>query len=60
MYIFQKGLASQRQTLIFAPQVCPSNQPLMNNPQKLYHFRGKTLKLDPQKLWQTLTNFEYP
>ncbi|MBO6241086.1 MAG: hypothetical protein J6O61_09725, partial [Butyrivibrio sp.] len=42
------------------PQTSPSNQPLKLNPQKLPLKKGLTLKSDPQKLWQTLKNFDYP
>lgn len=48
------------QTLILAPQVCPSNQTLMKNPQQLCSFLCQTLKFVPQQLWQTLNNLEYP
>ncbi|MBQ9763574.1 MAG: hypothetical protein IJV92_04370, partial [Phascolarctobacterium sp.] len=42
------------------PQVRPSNQTLTINPQKHGVKNEETLKLDPQKLWQTLKKFDYP
>ena len=50
-----KGLALQP-----APQVRPSKQPLTINPQKVDAKSEETLKFAPQKLWQTLKNFDYP
>ena len=45
---------------IIDPQIKPSNQTLKPDPQKLSLKTGQPLKLDPQKLWQTLKKFDYP
>ncbi|MBD9194881.1 MAG: hypothetical protein EGP96_20835, partial [Roseburia inulinivorans] len=33
---------------------------LTKNPQQLCYFLCQTLTKDPQQLWQTLNNFDYP
>ena len=38
----------------------PSNRPLTENPQKLGAKKWQTLTIAPQKVWQTLKNFDYP
>ena len=38
----------------------PSNLPLTKNPQQLCYFLCQTLTKDPQQVWQTLKNFDYP
>ena len=47
-------------TLKLAPHESPSSQPLTKNPQQLCYFLCKTLTKDPQQVWQTLNNFDYP
>ena len=48
------------QTLKLAPHESPSTQPLTKNPQQLCYFLCQTLTKDPQQVWQTLKNFDYP
>ena len=48
------------QTLKLAPHERPSTQPLTKNPQQLCYFLCQTLTKDPQQVWQTLKNFDYP
>ena len=47
-------------TLKLAPHERPSTQPLTKNPQQLCYFLCQTLTKDPQQVWQTLKNFDYP
>ena len=47
-------------TLKLAPHESPSSQPLTKNPQQLCYFLCQTLTKDPQQVWQTLNNFDYP
>ena len=47
-------------TLNLAPHESPSSQPLTKNPQQLCYFLCQTLTKDPQQVWQTLNNFDYP
>ena len=47
-------------TLKLAPHERPSSQPLTKNPQQLCYFLCQTLTKDPQQVWQTLKNFDYP
>ena len=47
-------------TLKLAPHESPSSQPLTKNPQQLCYFLCQTLTKDPQQVWQTLKNFDYP
>ena len=47
-------------TLKLAPHESPSSQPLTKNPQQLCYFLCKALTKDPQQVWQTLNNFDYP
>ena len=47
-------------TLKLAPHERPSSQPLTKNPQQLCYFLYQTLTKDPQQVWQTLNNFDYP
>lgn len=47
-------------TLKLAPHEIPSSQPLTKNPQQLCYFFCQTLTKDPQQVWQTLKNFDYP
>lgn len=56
--LWKMGLAHA--SPIIDPQIKPSNQTLKPDPQKLSLKTGQPLKLDPQKLWQTLKKFDYP
>ena len=47
-------------TLKLAPHESPSSRPLTKNPQQLCYFLCQTLTKDPQQVWQTLSNFDYP
>ena len=62
-YIIFKGLVLCQtlfHTLKLAPHERPSTQPLTKNPQQLCYFLCQTLTKDPQQVWQTLKNFDYP
>ena len=46
--------------VVTAPHDCPSNKTLTRNPHKVNEFLIQTLTKAPQKVWQTLTKFDYP